>query len=88
MAQTLHLMNAPEINEKIASLDGRVAQLLAQGLKQEAIVEELSLTVCGRPATAKEHRIATQLFATASRQEASEDFLWTLLNSYDFLFVH
>ena len=88
MAQTLHLMNAPEINETIASPRGRVAQLLAQGLEQEALVKELCLTVLGRKATAREHRIATQLFATASRQKASEDFLWTLLNSYDFLFVH
>ncbi len=88
MAQTLHLMNAPEINEKIASPHGRVAQLLAQGLQQEAITQELCLALLGRPASAKERRIATQLFATASRQEASEDFLWTLLNSYDFLFVH
>ena len=88
MAQTLHLMNAPEINEKISSPQGKIAQLLAQGLGQEALVDELCLTVLGRPAADKEHRIATQLFDTASRQKASEDFLWTLLNSYDFLFVH
>jgi hypothetical protein len=27
------------------------------------------------------------LFAASSREQAAQDFLWTLLNSYDFLFV-
>ena len=64
------------------------AEWSAKGLDQEALAEELCLAVLGREATAKEHRIATELYATASRQKASEDLLWTLLNSYDFLFVH
>ncbi len=88
MAQTLHLMNAPEINDKISAPGGKVAQLLRQGMKEEEFVEELSLCILGRPATAKEHRVASQLFTSASRKDAGEDFLWTLLNSYDFLFVH
>jgi hypothetical protein len=88
MAQALHLMNAPEINDKISSPDGLVTQLLARELEQDAIVDELCLTVLGRPAQAKEQRVAQQLFAAAQPRKASEDFLWTLLNSYDFLFVH
>ena len=88
MAQTLHMMNAPEINAKIASHQGRVANLLAQDTDVASFVEELCLTALGRPATEKELRIADRLFNATDKKQAGEDFLWTLLNSYDFLFIH
>jgi hypothetical protein len=95
MAQALHLMNAPEVEQKIAASDGRVAQLtaresesaLAGSAAQSVIIEELCLTALGRPPRDKELRIAHELFAAAPPRQAAEDFLWTLLNSYDFLFI-
>jgi hypothetical protein len=88
MAQALHLMNAPEIEAKVSSPDGRVAKLLSGNLRDEQIASELCLAVLGRTPQEKERKIAERLLATASRQQAAEDLLWTLLNSYDFLFIH
>ena len=87
MAQCLHLMNAPEIERKLADANGHVARLLGQKLTEEQIVEELCLAALGRPSGEKERRVAKKLFAASPPREASQDFLWALLNSHDFLFT-
>jgi hypothetical protein len=88
MAQALHLMNAPEIEAKLASPSGRVDRLIDAGKCRDEIVEELCLAALGRPAGAKERRVAAALFDQAPPREAAADFLWTLFNSYEFLFIH
>ena len=88
MAQALHLMNAPEIEAKISHPEGRVARLIAQGTSDEEVVTELCLAALGRPPGAKERKVAALLFDSAPRKEAAEDFLWSLLNSYELLFVN
>lgn len=89
MAQALHLMNAPEVSAKIAQSTGRVARLLRASppIADAALIEELTLVTLGRLPTEKERNVAQSLFANAARRAAAEDYLWTLLNSYDFLFV-
>ena len=87
MTQALHLMNAPEIDRKITDPNGRVAGMIAAGASREQIIEELCLTVLGRFPKQKERIVAENLFSEESPRQAAEDFLWTLLNSYDFLFV-
>lgn len=87
IAQALHLMNAPEVQHKIGSPGGRVAQLVESGAEPGAIVQELCLAALGRPPREKELQVAHELFAAAGTRQAAEDFLWTLLNSYEFLFV-
>jgi hypothetical protein len=87
LTQVLHLMNAPEIEAKIGNPRGRVARLLAVGADEAQIVEELCLAAIGRLPTAKHKATARGLFASSPPREAAEDFLWTLLNSHDFLFV-
>lgn len=87
MSQALHLMNAPEIDAKIRHRDGRLARLLAAGRSDEEMVAELCLAALGRPPEEKERAAAERLLAAAdSRRQALEDLMWTLLNSYDFLF--
>jgi hypothetical protein len=88
MAQALHLMNAPEVAEKIAHPAGRVALLVKAGLSEDAIVNELCLAALGRPARERERAIAQTLFADGVNERSSQDFLWALLNSYEFLFVN
>lgn len=88
MAQALHLMNAPEIEAKIADENGRVAKLLAQGAGRDRIVAELCIAALGREPADKERKIAGALFAQQAPQQAAQDFVWTLLNSYEFLFVY
>lgn len=87
MAQALHLMNAPEIDAKIRHPKGRLAQLLSKNMSREQLVETLCLTTLGRLPNEKEQSTATRLFSGSPPREAAEDFLWALLNSYDFLFV-
>jgi hypothetical protein len=87
MAQTLHLMNAPEVESRIGHPAGRVARLVESEASEEAIVEELCLAAIGRYATPRHKATARKLFASSPPRQAAEDFLWTLLNSYDFLFV-
>ena len=87
MAQTLHLMNAPEIDAKVASTGGRIDRLIARGAKTDEIIEDLCLAALGRRPRQKEIRVAQRLFSAATPRQAAEDFLWALLNSYDFLFV-
>lgn len=87
MAQALHLMNAPEIEAKVSDPVGRVARLVNAGVGEDKIVEELCLATIGRYPTDRHKATARKLFASSPRREAAEDFLWTLLNSYDFLFV-
>lgn len=88
MAQALHLMNAPEIEVRLAASGGRVAKLVERGLTPQQIAEELSLTALGRLPSPDERKIADEMFASSPRREAAADFLWTLLNSRDFLFNH
>jgi hypothetical protein len=87
MAQCLHLMNAPEIERKLADPAGRVARLLKEKKSEEQIVDELCLAALGRPAGDIERRIARNLFRDGPPREAAQDFLWALLNSHEFLFV-
>jgi hypothetical protein len=88
MAQTLHLMNAPEIDSKITSAGGRIDRLIAQKASPRKIIDVLCLAALGRPPKPREVRAAEKLFASSPPRQAAEDFLWALLNSYDFLFVH
>ena len=85
--QALHLKNAPEVEEKVTSPNGRVARLIQSDASQVAVADELCLAALGRLPRDSERAIARQLFASTPPREAAEDFLWTLLNSYDFLFV-
>jgi hypothetical protein len=88
MAQALHLMNAPEIEAKLSDKNGRIARLITGGKSRKEIVETLCLSALGRFPGEKERRIADRLFADRAKPQAgAEDFLWALLNSYEFLFV-
>jgi Protein of unknown function (DUF1549)/Protein of unknown function (DUF1553) len=87
MAQALHLMNASEVMGKIAHETGRVSKVLEMGLSEEGVVNELCLAALGRPAGDREQSIAKRLFADGVNDGAVQDFLWTLLNSYEFVFV-
>ena len=88
MAQALHLMNAPEVERKIESPNGRIAHLMEAHADRSRLVEELCLAALGRPASQREEEVAASLFLRRPAKEAAEDFLWTLLNSYEFLFIH
>ncbi|MEE2686052.1 MAG: DUF1549 and DUF1553 domain-containing protein [Planctomycetota bacterium] len=87
MTQALHLLNAPEIEAKIQHKNGRIAQLVASGMGLNELVSELTHATLSRPPTDAEKAVAKKLFSEEPPELAAQDFLWTLLNSYDFLFI-
>lgn len=94
IAQALHLMNSPEIMEKIRARQGRAAALVAANLPPEKVIEELCLATLARLPSAGERQLLLAAFPTADRAEiaeqraAAEDVLWSLLNSKEFLYNH
>ncbi len=89
IAQALHLLNSPEITEKIQHPHG-VARGLAKSARGPAeIVDELYLTALSRLPRDDERQLMLEAFTVSpSRQAAVEDVLWTLLNTKEFLYNH
>ena len=87
MSQALHLMNAPEISAKLSSKQGRVARLAADEMSPDEILEEFALAAWARLPNDRERKAAATIFSQSDRRQASEDLMWAMLNSYDFLFV-
>jgi hypothetical protein len=86
VVQALHLMNSPKLHAKVTSDDGRAA-LVAAGKKTTAeIVEELYLLVYCRYPSDEERKNAFRRFEAVSRRPATEDLLWAILNTPEFVF--
>jgi len=88
VTQTLHLMNAPQLHQKVTNEQGRVAALAASTLTPEQIVEEIYLLVYSRLPDTEEREIGRRVFAEKdiTRRRAAEDLLWALLNTPEFMF--
>jgi hypothetical protein len=93
VTQALHLMNAPNLQDKLQSDEGRVSQLAASGNPPEKIIEELYMLCFTRRPTPAEATRAKAVFAdpeslkpgTKARRTAIEDILWALLNTAEFV---
>ena len=88
VVQALHLMNAPNLHRKVTADDGRAAKLAASAKAPAEIVDELyALVYCRRPAD-DERAACVALFGEngRSRRQVTEDLLWALLNTPEFLF--
>ncbi len=93
VAQALHLVNSAEIQEKIGARQGTARRLAVSALEPGEIVEELFLEALSRFPTEGERRILLPLFEepgdpAATRREATEDVMWAILNSPEFLSNH
>lgn len=88
VVQALHLMNAPNLHRKVASDDGRAARLAASKMSSQEIVDELYLLVYSRYATDEEKKACVRRCEQpgASRRQATEDLMWALLNTPEFVF--
>ena len=87
MSQALHLMNAPEIAIKLSSNRGRAARLSNCGKTPHETLDEFALAAWGRLPNDRERKAAAKIFSQSNQRQASEDLLWAILNSYDFLFI-
>jgi hypothetical protein len=90
VVQALHLMNSKALQSKLAHAKGRVKTLADSDKPPAEIVTELYLAAYSRFPTADELAIATKSFEgeKVTRQTATEDVLWVLLNSAEFVFNH
>ncbi len=99
LAQSLHLLNAKDIQEKIARAGGRASSLAEDSTRSEdEKVRELYLQAFSREpspveiSTAKNHIDKTVKARgdkeIPARREAYEDIVWALLNTKEFLFNH
>ena len=90
MVQALHMMNSTKLNTKVIATDGRARLLAASKASEEAIVTDLYLSTYNRKPTDEELALAKTAFTAkaATRQSATEDILWALLNSAEFVFNH
>lgn len=87
VVQALHLMNAPDLHKKVASDQGRAAQLAASDRTAAQIVEELYLATYSRLPTAAELAdVAPVIEQNPNRRQATEDLMWALLNTPEFIF--
>jgi len=90
VVQSLHLMNSKALQSKLSHKTGRARQLADSSKSPDEIVAELYLLTLSRPPTDEELKLATTAFTAekATRQAATEDVLWALLNSAEFVFNH
>ena len=90
VVQALHLMNSNALQSRIAGASGRARQWAAGDRSSKDIVTELYLTAFSRFPTPEELSVASRAFAApeATRQTATEDILWALLNTAEFVFNH
>ncbi len=87
IVQALHLMNAPSLHRKVTSDEGRAATIAASDKTPPQIIEELYLLAYSRLPTAEEQSSLVALFENnANRRQATEDLMWALLNTPEFIF--
>ena len=84
----MHLMNSASLHGKVTGEGSRAAKLAASKKTPDEIVEELYLLVYCRMPDAAEREIGRKLFAEKEidRRRATEDLLWALLNTPEFIF--
>jgi hypothetical protein len=100
LAQSLHLLNSKDVQDKLTNGKGRAA-LLAQDDKRgdEMKIRELYFLVYSRAPKAEETKLALSHLAkkqggkeakeaVQGRREAFEDLIWALVNTKEFIFNH
>lgn len=101
LAQSLHLMNAPDVKAKLAASGGRAELCAKPGATDGQRIREIYLAAFSRQPTAEELKIAETHIAyprtnaegkpldpQRSRRDGYEDLLWALLNTKEFLYNH
>jgi len=83
--QALLMMKSTVVNDRVAmSAKGRVAELVESPRTNDEIIDELYLSTMARTPSAPELEVARRAL-TKDRAHGTEDLLWALLNSPEFL---
>jgi hypothetical protein len=88
LAQSLHLLNSDEIQNKLSRPGGRADRMARDKRSDEQKVNELFLWAFGHKASADQMEAAMEDIAKNSRDKkiAYENILWALINSKEFVF--
>ena len=88
--QSLHLLNSENIHKRIAHENGRATRMAKSSRKPEDVVEDIYLALYARFPSDEERAIALTAFSAegATRQTATEDLIWALLNTPEFVLNH
>jgi hypothetical protein len=100
LAQSLHLLNAADIQTQLSRNDGRADRLARDGRPDDDKITDLYHIALSREPNPQELTLAQKHLLSkssgkvgaaevlAARREAFEDILWALLNTKEFLFNH
>ena len=89
LAQAFQLINGPSIRRKLEADRNRIGRLIAAGLDDPAILDELYLaTLCRAPSDAERRSALGHLDGEADRRRGWEDVAWAIVNSKEFLLRH
>jgi hypothetical protein len=90
VVQSLHLMNSKNLQAKLSNPLGRARRLADSDKPLNEIVTDLYLATFNRTPTDEELKVALAAYSAtgATRQNATEDIFWALLNSAEFVFNH
>lgn len=90
VSQVLHVLNSPEIHEKLSHAGGRIRKLVSSHSEDAKLVEELYLTFYSRRPSKSETSAAIRYLDSHAkdRQHAAEDIAWSMMNTVEFLFNH
>ena len=90
IGQALHLMNSPNLQNKLAHEKGRLKRLTLKHEDDTEIVRHLYLATFSRLPNDDEMNNALQYLGTRrfQRRKAVEDLAWSLMNSFEFIFNH
>ena len=93
LAQSLMLLNSPEIQNKLAGPNTRVERWARDPAGAAAAhVDELYRLCCARPPSARERDVCLEHLerkrAAKQIKQGYEDLMWVLINSKEFMFNH
>ncbi len=88
VVQALHLMNSPALYRKVTAEAGHCAALAASKKSPTEIVDELYLLAYSRMPTDAERTASVKRYDRkgATRKSATEDLMWALINTPEFVF--
>jgi len=88
--QTLHLANSRRLIDRIARKGSRASDLIESKKETQQIINNLYLAAYSRFPTNEELKTASEAFTQdgANRRSATEDIVWALINSAEFVLNH
>ncbi|MDG2123668.1 MAG: DUF1553 domain-containing protein [Verrucomicrobiales bacterium] len=91
LVQVLNINNGKTINNKLATPDNNIDTLTKTNTTPESLVKAAYLTTLSRPPTTRESDAFIKILTNTppeQKRQATEDLLWSLLSSREFLFQH